>query len=94
MTTEDTEVYDWLTGTLQSMRDVVEVALSLGMEAARERLYTLAGRTGFNPKPPDETDAGNDWYEKVKKVGEALTVAMRLDQFVGKVLGFLPNAGD
>ena len=92
--TEDTEVYDWLTETLQSMRDVVEVALSLGMEAARERLYTLAGRMGFNPKPPAATDAGNDWYEKVKKVAEALTVVMRLDQFVGKIFGFLSNAGD
>lgn len=90
----DAELIWWLLGNLQALRDVLTTAKILGLKAAKVRMYALAGRVNWEPRPEPKTPTGKAWVNRLREllgvVAEAVHLSDKMIE-VGKKIGLLTD---
>lgn len=85
----NSELSEWLSLRLNEMIGVLETAERVGIEAAREKLYALVGRTRFEPCPEPDSDKAREALRRVASVVPAVASLVNAGAKIADVFGLL-----
>ena len=85
----DAALRDWLISRMDEMNSVLRTAETVGVDAARERLYTLVGRTRFEPCPQPGSDRGLELLKRAAHIVTAVASLVNAGANAADVLGLL-----